>query len=77
MFSVFKLKVFGILYCKGTPDEKATELFDLIQPNNQSMVTSNDKDLIRAFHMFIDTSTQQIYKYEPLIMDTQIEFTEK
>ena len=28
--SVFKLKLFGILYCKGDPEEKSSEFFETV-----------------------------------------------
>ena len=63
-YSVKGIKVFAILWCKGKPEEKAVEFYDMLQDNNQKTIAANDKDFNdNLFNMF-DWTAVNILKYE-------------
>ena len=66
-YSVFKLKSIGILHCDGSPEERATELFNLAQPySNQDNIACSDKELKKAFLFMTVFATDITFKTEPL-----------
>ena len=52
-----KLKVLGVLWCEGKPSEKAEELYDLLQDNNQETIAASDKDTPIVFKLLMDIAT--------------------
>ena len=58
-FLVHKLKCIGILLCDGSIKQKATEFFNLAQPQtDKQSIACSDKNLRQAFQFAIDFSTE-------------------
>lgn len=73
----FKLRILGILMCYGDPDEKAEEMFQIINDNGVSSMTCNDKDLGPTLKALWEAATITAFEQEAAVLGGQNEITEK
>lgn len=62
-FDLEKLKIIGILQCDGDTYERLTELYHVLQDNDQESIASNDKDTVRILKLVFDFSTKLVIKH--------------
>ena len=61
LINVFKLRVLGILWCNGEALEKATELYDTMQDNDQDKIAASDKDFKPNLFLLFDFATKIVF----------------
>lgn len=69
-YSVFTLRVLSILWCEGSPKEKATEFYENLQDALQDKIACNDKDFKPNLYRLYELATVMVFKNEPLFMGT-------
>ena len=65
LISLFKLRCIGVLWCDGSPEEKATELYDNMQDADQPEIACNDKDFKPNLFKLLDFATKMVFEIEP------------
>ena len=60
-FSSFKLRALGLLWCEGSPEEKAIEFYDNCQDNHQADIAAEDKDFKPNFYCMLDFCTEMVF----------------
>lgn len=61
-FDLNKLKIVGILQCDGGDYEKLTELYHVLQDNNQEEIAAQDKDFLPIMSLVFDMATQMVFR---------------
>lgn len=64
-----KLKVMGILFCKGSNLERANEFFDCILEGQDNVLFSKNKHLKHVFYTLLDTATETLFENEARFMN--------
>ena len=57
-----KIKLLGILWCDGNADEKVTELYHVLQDNQQEEIACNDKEVPVLFKVIFDFATKTVFE---------------
>ena len=65
-FDSFKMRILGLLWCEGGPDEKCIEFYDNCQDNNQPEIAAEDKDFKPNFYCMLDFCTSMVFEQELL-----------
>ena len=58
-----KLKMLGILWCNGNPDEKTAELYNSIVDNKSDTIVVCDKDFKPNFFQLCEFATEMPYNF--------------
>ena len=61
-FDIVTLKLMGILWCDGEPNEKIIELYHVLQDNHQEKIAWNDKDTPATLKSLFDLATSVVFK---------------
>lgn len=67
--SLVHFRCIGLLWCEGSPKEKAFEFYDMLQDNNQATIAASDKDLPHNIHFMIDIATKHTFLLGSKYMD--------
>eukprot|EP00347_Sterkiella_histriomuscorum_P018693 403344536 len=70
--SIQYLLLFGLLYCQGTPEEKSSCLYDILQDGLQEQISANDKDLKDCFWRLLELASVQIHKWSQEVGDEEV-----
>ena len=65
-FDSFKMRILGLLWCEGGPDEKCIEFYDNCQDNNQPEIAAEDKDFAPNFFKMLDFCSEIVFQQEVL-----------
>ena len=60
-FSSFNLRILGLLWCDGDSMEKAVELYDNMQDNNQPEIAASDKDFNPNLFVMLDFASEIVF----------------
>ena len=71
------LIVWGLLYCKSNPADKAKVLYDILQSEGQERIAASDKDLPKAFLRLLGLATKVVNQYEPMVSGKDREFDDE
>ena len=63
--SLFHLRCVALLWCDGSKKEKAFELYDMMQDNDQPSIAASDKDFLPCFNFILKMATELTYKLGP------------
>ena len=72
-YSVKAIKVFAILWCKGSNEEKVIEFYDMLQDNNQKFIAANDKDFNDNLFIMFDWAALNILNFEWIVNPTAVQ----
>lgn len=61
--SMFQMKVFGLVWCRGTSLEKAGEMFEMVQDNSKAEISCKDKDFKPLIQRMIMTVSLLVMHY--------------
>ena len=79
-YDVKKLKVVGLLQCKGEKEERIKALFETLQPIDQTVMTCNDKDIMTYLKVVFDVATELVFlemRKDPKLADEVKEITDE
>lgn len=68
LIDVSKLRMLGVLWCNGEPLEKANELYDILQDNDQERIAASDKDFKPNLFLLFDFATKMVFEQEAEFM---------
>lgn len=71
------LIVWGLLYCKSIPADKAKVLYDVLQSEGHERIASSDKDLSKVFLRLLGLATKVVNQYEPMVSGKDREFDDE
>ena len=69
-YSVFTMRVLSILWCDGSPPEKAAEFYANLQ--DMDTIACGDKDFKPNLYAIFDLATEMVFKNEPWFMGTDV-----
>ena len=58
-----RLLLFGLLYCKGSHDEKCERLWDILQQPGMDQISWEDKELTVAGTWFLEMATFWVHTF--------------
>lgn len=67
----------GILMCDGDPDEKAEEMFQIINDNGVDSMTCNDKELFPTLQALWEAATVTVFEQEAKVLGGKNVITDK
>ena len=74
--SINSIRLIGLLWCDGSPKEKAFEFYDMLQDNDQKSIAASDKDFLPAFKHLLNTATELVFRHAPVFTKTGGEFSQ-
>ena len=64
------MRVLSILWCEGSPKEKAAEFYTNLQDADQDRIACNDKDFKPNLYRLFELATVMVFTNEPTFMGT-------
>ena len=71
------LIVWGLLYCKSIPADKAKVLYDVLQSEGHERIAASDKDLPKVFLRLLGLATKVVNQYEQMVSGKDREFDDE
>mmetsp|Transcript_24982 Transcript_24982/g.24448 ORF Transcript_24982/g.24448 Transcript_24982/m.24448 type:complete len:114 (-) Transcript_24982:201-542(-) len=61
--SIQYLLLLGLLYCKGSTDDKARVFYDVLQDGLQDTIAANDKDIKACFGRLFEMASCNVHRW--------------